>query len=75
MFCTGYGIDKTDCERTERKIRGMLYRLHFAVLVTYIWKIEYDDEAIHQKCKTNCKKALEELKAAIIRYNCGGKHG
>jgi len=64
-FCAGYGIDKAEFERTERKIRRMLYRLHFAVLDTYIWKVEFNDEETHRKCKNGCKKALEELKTAI----------
>jgi aminoglycoside phosphotransferase (APT) family kinase protein len=64
MFCAGYGIDKTDFDKDNRKLRRMLYRLHFAVLDTYIWKIEFNDEAMFQKCKNGCKKVLEELKTA-----------
>jgi len=65
MFCAGYGIDKTDFEKDNRKLRRMLYRLHFAVLDTYIWKIEFNDEAMFQKCRNGCKKALEELQGAV----------
>ena len=64
-FCAGYGINQAEYEREERKIRRMLYRLHFAVLDAYIWKVEFNDEETHQKCRNNCKKALEELKAAF----------
>lgn len=71
MFCAGYGIDKADFEQTNRKLRRMLYRLHFAVLDTYIWKVEFNDEGMHPKCKNGCMKALEELKVAL----CVDKNG
>jgi len=65
MFCAGYGIDKSDFEQDNRKLRRMLYRLHFAVLDTYIWKVEFNDEEMHIKCKNGCKRALEDIQAAM----------